>query len=41
MERGMMNFKKSQEWLERAKKVIPYPYNQTFGASEESNSLSL
>jgi len=25
-----MKFEKSQEWLERAKKVIPYPYTQTF-----------
>lgn len=26
----MKSFDKSYEWLERAKKVIPYPYNQTF-----------
>ncbi len=26
----MRGFKKSQGWLERAKKVIPFPYNQTF-----------
>ena len=25
-----MNFKKSYEWLERAQKVIPFPWNQTF-----------
>jgi len=30
-----MDFKKSQEWLERAKKVIPYPYNQTFSKGIE------
>lgn len=26
----MKEFKRSQEWLERAKEVIPFPYNQTF-----------
>ena len=25
-----MKFKKSQQWLDRAKEVIPFPYNQTF-----------
>jgi glutamate-1-semialdehyde aminotransferase len=35
MERGIMNFKKSNEWLERAKKVIPFPYNQTFSKGPE------
>lgn len=30
-----MNFKKSQQWLERAKKVMPYPWNQTFSKGPE------
>jgi len=32
-EESSMNFKHSQQWLERGKEVIPYPYNQTFSKS--------